>query len=148
MEPGIWNPNWLGEERDVKVLGEGLKIAATFLDSNSLKEYGVTFPKTPHPACKHLEFGSDTYWECYSRRGTRTCWHAVGTCKMGKLDDGDTVVDSELKVKGIKSLRVIDNSIQPVITNANTNAPAILIGQKGAEIILHFYKGKALKTEL
>ena len=64
-----------------------------------------------------------------------TVFHPVGTCRMGI--DANAVLDSELKVNGVRNLRVIDASAMPKITSANTNAPTYLIGEKGADMILN-----------
>jgi choline dehydrogenase len=64
-------------------------------------------------------------------------FHPSGTCKMGSLSDPMAVVDSSLKVIGIKNLRVVDSSVMPTITNANLNAPTIMIAEKAADLILN-----------
>ena len=63
-----------------------------------------------------------------------TTYHPVGTCKMGGGEDA--VVDKMLRVHGVEGLRVIDASIMPTITSGNTNAPSIMIGEKGADLLL------------
>jgi choline dehydrogenase len=68
------------------------------------------------------------------RKTAETTYHPVGTCKMG--NDAMAVVNSELKVHGIDALRIADASIMPTLTSGNTNAPAIMIGEKCAEMVL------------
>jgi choline dehydrogenase len=70
----------------------------------------------------------------YARETGQTAWHAVGTCRMGSAADG--VVDSRLRVHGVRGLRVIDASIMPTIASSNTNAAAIMIGERGAQFVL------------
>jgi len=69
------------------------------------------------------------------RARSYSVFHPVGTCRMGP-DPGDSVVDWRLRVHGVSGLRVIDASIFPTLTSGNTNAPAMMTGEKGAELVL------------
>jgi choline dehydrogenase len=70
----------------------------------------------------------------YARATGQTAWHTVGTCRMGRPDEG--VVDTRLRVHGVHGLRVIDASVMPTIPSSNTNAAAIMMGERGADLIL------------
>lgn len=96
------------------------------------------------PICEYVEeeivpgteINSDEKLLNCARNIGESIYHPVGTCKMGP--DGDTmaVVDSQLRVKGVKGVRVVDCSIMPNLVSGNTNAPAIMIGEKAADMIL------------
>ena len=70
----------------------------------------------------------------YARETGQTAWHTVGTCRMGL--EGESVVDSRLRVHGVAGLRVADASVLPTIASSNTNAPALMVGEKAADMIL------------
>ncbi|KAG5682269.1 hypothetical protein PVAND_011633 [Polypedilum vanderplanki] len=127
--------NYLDEERDIKALVEGIKFAIKLSETSALKAYGMELDKTPVPACKNFTFGSQEYWECAVRQNTGAENHQAGSCKMGPARDPMSVVNHELKVHGIKNLRVIDASVMPAVTSGNTNAPVIMIAEKGADLI-------------
>ena len=77
---------------------------------------------------------TDRDWEQFLRQESVTVFHPVGTCKMGS--DPMAVVDSALRVRGIAKLRVVDASIMPHLVGGNTNAPTMMIGERGADLIL------------
>jgi choline dehydrogenase len=70
----------------------------------------------------------------YVRATTQTTWHFVGSCRMG--GDAESVVDPQLRVRGVERLRVIDSSVFPTIPSSNTNAATIAAGEKGADLVL------------
>jgi choline dehydrogenase len=102
----------------------------------------------PNPRCSHiLPLFSDSYWECAMRYQTFLWYHDVGTVHMGPRNDPMAVVDPELRVYGVTGLRVADCSIMPKVTSGNTAAPAMMIGEKAADLIkktygLAEYRGK------
>jgi choline dehydrogenase-like flavoprotein len=92
------------------------------------------------PYCKRElhpgpEAKDDQALRAHIRKFAETLYHPVGTCKMGKDNDASAVVDSELRVRGVEGLRVIDASIMPTVIGGNTNAPTIMIAEKAAEMI-------------
>ncbi|KAF5272033.1 hypothetical protein FQR65_LT05014 [Abscondita terminalis] len=131
----IINANYFDDDFDIKTLVEGAKMAVKISEAQSFKQFGSRIHRIKLPTCKHLEFGSDEYWECHIRTISLTVYHPVGTCKMGPEWDPNAVVDPRLKVYGVKRLRVIDASIMPTIPSGNTNAPAIMVGEKGADLV-------------
>lgn len=90
--------------------------------------YGFELDRTPVKNCEHLKFGCDAYWDCAIRHDTAPENHQAGSCKMGPPDDPLAVVDNQLRVRGVRGVRVADTSIMPKVTSGNTNAPAIMIG--------------------
>ncbi len=83
-----------------------------------------------------VEKDNDFQLEQDIRKRADTQYHPCGTCKMGPKSDDMAVVDSQLRVHGMESLRVVDASIMPKIITGNTNAPTIMIGEKAADMIL------------
>jgi choline dehydrogenase len=123
-------PNYLSTETDCRTIVEGVNIARRIarhapLTSKILEEY------RPNPALDINDYDATLDW---ARSNTASIYHPTGTCKMGS--GSDAVVDARLRVHGIKGLRVADCSIMPEIVSGNTNAPAIMIGEKASDLIL------------
>ncbi|RRY12984.1 GMC family oxidoreductase [Brucella anthropi] len=121
------DPNYWSDPHDRKMSLEGLKIAREIMQQDALKPY-VMAERLPGP-----KVVSDDDLFDYACANAKTDHHPVGTCRMGT--DAMAVVDLDLKVRGLEGLRVCDSSIMPRVPSCNTNAPTIMIGEKGADII-------------
>jgi choline dehydrogenase len=128
MEQPLIEANYFGDKTDRDVIVEGVKILRKISNQPSFKDLWDV------EVLPGLESKTDEQiWEQVRDNGG-TVFHCVGTCRMGS--DKNSVVDPELKVRGVKGLRVIDASVMPKITSANTNAPTLMIAEKGASMIL------------
>lgn len=123
------------EDHDIKVLVEGIKFAIKLSETTPLKAYGMKLDTKHVEGCERYEFGCQEYWECAVRQNTGPENHQAGSCKMGPLRDPMAVVDHELRVHGVRGLRVIDASIMPKVTSGNTAGPVTMIAEKGAQLI-------------
>ena len=129
FEAPLIDPNYLAEESDRRVLLGAMKLARTLLASEPLQPY-YDFEAFPGPDVQT----DDELLGAAKERGTTT-FHPVGTCKMGPASDPLAVVDDQLRVHGLEGLRVVDASIMPTMLSANTNAAAMMIGEKAADMI-------------
>ncbi|XP_063368699.1 glucose dehydrogenase [FAD, quinone]-like [Cydia amplana] len=126
-------------DMDIKTLVEGVKIVYALSKTKAMQKFESRFNPNIFPACRNVPRFSDAFWECMIRQFTVTVYHPVGTAKMGPYWDPDAVVDDQLRVYGVKGLRVIDGSIMPQIVSGNTNAPIIMIGEKGSDMIKEYW---------
>jgi choline dehydrogenase len=140
LDAPIIQPNYLEAEEDRQVLLFGVKKALQIMESEAFRPYRakIHFPE-------NYQNLSDEDLLNHIRKTLETVYHPVGTCKMG--NDVMAVVDNELRVHGIAGLRVIDASIMPHVVMGNTNAPVIMIAEKGADLVKGI-KNKAINKEL
>ena len=127
--PPAIQPNYLSTEEDRKVAVESLRLTRKIVESPALK------PFTPEEYKPGIHYQSDE--ELVKAAGDigTTIFHPVGTCKMGRPDDPMAVLDSQLRVRGIHHLRVVDASAMPTITSGNTAAPTMMIAERVAELL-------------
>ena len=121
-------PNFLSAAPDRETLVAGMRIARQIVENPAMDRFRGA------EIAPGRDVGSDEALFDYARRTGGTGFHVVGTCKMGR--DPSAVVDDRLRVHGIAGLRVIDASIMPTLVSANTNAASIMIGEKGADMVL------------
>jgi choline dehydrogenase len=126
-DPAI-DPNFLDDPYDLKVSIEAFKLGRQILSASSFA------PLIRREHMPGSDIQTDEQIRSYIRRWAKTDYHPVGTCKMG--NDDMAVVDQQLRVRGMDGLRVIDASIMPTLISGNTQAPSIMIGEKGAAILL------------
>ena len=122
------HPNYLATETDCRTIVEGVKIARSISDAEPLATK-ISSEFEPGP-----EVVSDDEILEWVRNTATTIFHPTGTCRMGQ--GKGAVVDAKLHVRGIEGLRIADCSIMPEIVSGNTNAPAIMIGEKASDLIL------------
>ena len=125
--PPAIRPNFLSAEEDRVSLAGGMRICRRIMEHPRMDAYR-THELRPGSDC-----GTDDELIEYCRNTAQTAYHPVGTCKMGH--DSMAVVDDRLRVHGVEHLRVIDASIMPTLTSGNTNAPTIMIAEKGADLV-------------
>ncbi len=124
--------NYLHEEIDRKTIVAGLKLLREIYRQPAFNAL-IAEEVLPGPGIV-----SDAQLLTFARQNGGTAFHASCTCRAG--DDDGAVVDSNLKVKGIEALRVIDASVMPMVTSANTNAPTLMIAERGAELVAQQYR--------
>ena len=130
--------NYLSDPLDVLVVSEGVRFANEIvMQGKGTKDIvkGSWPSKLTHHAYTKRE-----EWVSHVKKEATTCYHAAGSCRMGREDDKMSVLDEKLQVRGTKGLRVIDCSIMPSLHGGHTQMPAYGIGEKGADLIKEAWK--------
>jgi len=127
-QPAI-DPNFLDDPYDWDISIRGFEWGREMLATKAYAPY----IKKEHMPGAHVR--TDREIRAYIRQWAKTDYHPVGSCSMGETDAA--VVDQQLRVRGVPGLRVIDASVMPALISGNTQAPSIMVGEKGAHHILH-----------
>ncbi|NDF06139.1 MAG: glucose-methanol-choline oxidoreductase [Betaproteobacteria bacterium] len=129
LDAPLIDPAYLSDHRDTAMMVEGVKKLRTIMQAPALQSYRGKEIYT-------AGIETDAQWEGYIRERADTIYHPVGTCKMGAAHDPMAVLDTQLRVKGVLGLRVIDASAMPTLISGNTNAPTIMMAEKAADFLL------------
>jgi choline dehydrogenase len=123
------SPNYLSTAEDRQVAADSLRLTRKIVSQGAMAKY------KPEEFKPGVQFQSDEDLARLAGDIATTIFHPVGTTKMGRADDSMGVVDSHLRVRGIRGLRVVDAGVMPLITSGNTNSPTLMIAEKAAEWI-------------
>jgi choline dehydrogenase len=127
VAPAI-QPRYLTSRADCDTVVAGLKTMRRVMNQKAMRQY-IAEERAPGESCE-----SDADLLTFARDNGTTVYHPTSTCRMGS--DPNAVVDERLRVRGFERLRVIDASIMPTVVSGNTNAAAVMIGEKGADMVL------------
>ncbi|PVH88080.1 GMC oxidoreductase [Cadophora sp. DSE1049] len=133
MENPIVDHNYLADDLDVLVLSEACKFANEIITQGKGTR-DIVDGSWPADLAHHKHTKRED-WVPFVKENATTCYHPGGTCKMGKSDDTMAVLDAELRVRGVKGLRVADTSVMPLLNQGHTQMPAYAIGEKAADLI-------------
>jgi choline dehydrogenase len=132
------NPRYLSDPTDRRAIVGGLRFIRRLFAAPALARY------CGPEALPGAAVATDDELLDYARQKGSTVYHATCTCKMGS--DPMAVVDDQLRVHGLEGLRVIDASVMPTVTSTNTNAPTIMIAERGADLIRRAARAAAAPT--
>ncbi|MGC7405462.1 GMC family oxidoreductase [Pandoraea pneumonica] len=122
-------PHYLSTEADLAVAAEAIKLTRRIVGAPAFARY------EPREYLPGPSYQTDEDLKRAAGDIGTTIFHPVGTCRMGRADDRNAVVDAQLRVRGVQNLRVVDASVMPVITSGNTNSPTIMIAERASDMI-------------
>ena len=128
QEPPAIQPRYLSAPADRDVIVAGMRLLRRVMAQPAIRRY-IVEERVPGAPCE-----SDAHLLAYARASGTTVFHPTSTCRMGS--DLTAVVDERLRVRGLARLRVVDGAIMPTVVSGNTNAAIVMIGEKGADMIL------------
>ncbi|XP_023946731.2 ecdysone oxidase-like [Bicyclus anynana] len=129
LDPPVVNLGTMSDVRDLNNMAAYLQDYAKVNNTSYFKSVNAELVDLQIARCAGLPLGSREYWRCNALYMTSTMFHYAGTCAMG------TVVDTRLRVRNVKRLRVADASVMPTLPSGNTNVPTIMIAEKAADMI-------------
>ena len=116
----------VGDEGDLDVLVRGMHFVEALFKTPAFSAIVTANMRPAGPL-------GDPEWRDYVRENVSVAYHPVGTCRMGS--DSESVVDTQLRLRGVSGVRVVDASVMPLLPSTNTNAPTIMIAEKAADLI-------------
>lgn len=131
--------NWMSDERDMQTLIQGIKLSRRIASNEHFNDF------RGREVCPGDEATTEQDIKEYIRKTCHTANAMVGTCRMGS--DSESVVDPELRVRGVRNLRVVDSSIMPTLPGGQSGAPTMMIAEKGADLILGVKNGVRAASE-
>jgi len=120
-------PRYLSTPHDRRIAAESLRLTRRIVGQQAMARYA---PKEVKPG---IQYQSDDDLARLAGDIATTIFHPVGTCRMGRADDANAVVDPRLRLRGVAGLRVVDASVMPTITSGNTNSPVLMIAERAAQ---------------
>ncbi|KAL2393328.1 L-sorbose 1-dehydrogenase [Exophiala dermatitidis] len=133
LENPVIDCNYLSDPLDLLVLSEGCRLGNEIVMQGAGTKDIVKGSWPPH--LTHHAATTREEWVPYVKQHATTCYHAAGTCKMGRSDDKLAVLDEKLRVRGVQGLRVADCSVMPTLHGGHTQMPAYGIGEKAADLL-------------
>uniref|UniRef100_L7M2M9 Glucose-methanol-choline oxidoreductase N-terminal domain-containing protein n=1 Tax=Rhipicephalus pulchellus TaxID=72859 RepID=L7M2M9_RHIPC len=132
--PPLIDPQFLSEDEDVERIVNGTLKVMKLFNTEAMQQIGAKIWNGSYPNCTNYTIWSRDYISCFVRQAAFPGQHVCCTCPMGERNN--SVVNSRLKVRGLRNVRVIDASVMPQITSGNINAAVLMIGDKGAKMII------------